>query len=204
MRITQAMLMMAMNTVGRDVPEGVLETRIPKFLDLLAQYGYALTPATPAIARHMARVALAKEHDMPRRSLMLAGSVGTGKTTALNIMAAAFDWDIFMVGELAGKFAAHGAAWLEEELLAWSKKTIALDDLGAETEMKNYGAAFPAQYLIERRYDAWKYYGTLTYFTTNLTETERKDRYGIRVAERLAEMCEIVPCCWKSFRRVRV
>lgn len=76
------------------------------------------------------------------------------------------------------------------------------DDLGSETLAKNFGTERNVMAeIIQQRYKYHPHY--MTHFTSNLTLEQLEDAYGVRVADRLKEMCNIIefPASAKSRRR---
>lgn len=180
--------------------------------DLLERNGYPNCPASAAIARHAGHVEWTRKPDeptpgfrsdwgQPPQGLILMGSVGTGKTTALRILAAAFDWHITSWGEIARRFGAGGIQWLDQWLDTWDQQHVVLDDLGSEGATSHYGSPVPVSEIIDHRYNRWDLFGWRTYFSTNLVRDELLARYGERTVDRIAQMCQTVTCCWQSFRR---
>lgn len=78
---------------------------------------------------------------------------------------------------------------------------LAVDDIGEEPlEVTSYGTTrYPVRDLISRRYDRQ----LVTLLATNLTPAELTAKYGNRLGDRLAEMCEVVTMTGESFRRDR-
>jgi hypothetical protein len=199
--------------VKPDPPDDLLKAQTAEMRKFFLKHGYAETQVSDIIITHAAKVFLSlpresqfdpdvpSQYGGPKKSLALMGYPGTGKTTALNILSLLFKWHITPIYTMAGKYASVGDKWLDETMTEWGRKTIILDDLGAETEIKHYGVSLPVQDIIAQRYDLWKYHGVMTYLSGNLTEAERLAKYGSRTADRIIEMCEIVPCCWPSFRK---
>ena len=71
--------------------------------------------------------------------------------------------------------------------------TVVIDDLGLEQDVKHFGNGLdPIAYIIQRLYDvnqiAEKPIRLL--LTTNLNKEELTQKYGIRVIDRLWEMCD--------------
>lgn len=75
---------------------------------------------------------------------------------------------------------------------------LIIDDLGCEpTEVKVFGTAItPVVDTIYFRYDNL----LSTVITTNLDKTKIKEIYGLRVADRIEEMCESIAFTNKSYR----
>lgn len=173
----------------------------------LSKNGYPETPASPAIAAWMASYHRASRCDdgsipFPTKGIMLAGSVGTGKTTALRLVARAFNVKIVSALWLAQQFAQRGHEWLWSFMRDCDGAPLAIDDIGSESGIISYGNKLPMAEIIMGRYDLWQSHKTLTHFTTNLAKDERASAsyYGTRCSERIDEMCDVIPCAWPSFR----
>jgi len=146
--------------------------------------------------------------------LLLYGSVGTGKTTALyairrviNAACQAERDDNTLLG--------YGKAVIEvvkakEIVQSYTdnslhyvnlKRTdlLAIDELGVEpVDVKNYGnASEPIIDLLSYRYDKMK----VTAISSNLTMKQIEERYGLRLADRFNEMFHKVAFTGKSFRK---
>lgn len=67
------------------------------------------------------------------------------------------------------------------------------DDLGAEDIVSHFGNKKEVmEGLIYDRYDRWLKFGLRTYFTTNLSMEQIRERYGERVFSRIHHMCNII------------
>lgn len=78
---------------------------------------------------------------------------------------------------------------------------LIIDDLGTENERySSFGieSDVMAQYVIPFRYKVFPKWRT--FFTTNLTKQQLKDRYGDRCFSRLNEMCAFIPLTHKDRR----
>ena len=75
---------------------------------------------------------------------------------------------------------------------------LIIDDIGPEPcRVNNYGTEYlPIVEAIQARYDAMR----PTIITTNLGNQEIVNRYGLRVLDRLNEMCERIAYSGQSFR----
>lgn len=133
-----------------------------------------------------------------KQGVILCGNVGSGKTMLFNIF-----FDLMQpyykasAREIAKEYAEEGIVILKKYVKKFKQTSIGLqpvdfffDDLGAEDNRKHYGneANCMAEIICDR-YDLYTQYGTLTHFTTNLTEDEIEDKYGERVISRLKQMC---------------
>lgn len=139
-----------------------------------------------------------------RPGLILLGGVGTGKTTLMR----ALKDTLLNVGATSRFFLASEFGTLffdnqeqtEYQLLQgnWCKFLL-LDDIGTEPRViKEYGNAIePFNRIVEARY-----FNCLPLvFTTNLSLEEIGNTYGERIADRLAEMCDVITFNGESYRR---
>lgn len=132
--------------------------------------------------------------ERPDTSLVISGVVGSGKTTLLRALVAAdretADSRTQPITLVTARQAA--AAATDDSLRRQLERTprLAIDDLGTEpAEVLVYGNAVrPVAELIETRYDN----ALPVYLTTNLNETQLRDRYGLRVYDRLVETAAFV------------
>lgn len=163
---------------------------------------YPETPASPQIADWTARMLLTTRANTirPTRGLALWGYVGTGKSTAMRCISDFLGFGVWSMTKLSETFARSGDAGIWSLISDYTQSEIAIDDLGAETANKRFGATIPIADLVCARYESWQRFGTLTHFTGNLTEKERETLYGTRVSDRINEMTVAVKCTWDSFR----
>lgn len=148
-----------------------------------------------------------------KNGLLMAGFVGNGKTTMLKAVARLFALlhieyedgnrrlyrNVRYVSALElTRIAADTTqkAWLEE-----IKRTpmLAIDDVGTEpTVVKNYGNEIsPLTEVLYYRYDQRLW----TMMTSNLKEEDFQERYGVRIADRIREMFNILAYNHKSYRQ---
>jgi hypothetical protein len=67
------------------------------------------------------------------------------------------------------------------------------DDIGEENRGKHYGKDVEVmEKIIMARYNLYQSSGVKTYFTTNNSPDQLKDRYGERAFDRLKEMCSFI------------
>ncbi len=80
-----------------------------------------------------------------------------------------------------------------------SKEMLFIDDVGTEpTSIKNWGNEIsPVTELLYSRYDRLKF----TLITSNLNDDELRDRYGLRIADRMTEMFEKIYFSNRSYRK---
>ena len=123
-----------------------------------------------------------------RTGLLLYGSVGTGKTTAMKALGQIFRLDSgqcskvrnISSGALVTAFSGDSYQYAE----ARECQTLLLDELGCEPECLIYGVyRTPVIDLLCSRYN----YQRTTVVTTNLGDREIMERYGARLWDRLQE-----------------
>ena len=147
------------------------------------------------------RLEILKSVKAGSKGVAILGSVGVGKTVALKLAAHVFDCEFLTVSELSVLFSREGASafWSAVESSA-CRNDLILDDIGSETDSKSYGNPLPIADLIYARYEQFKTHGDRLWVSSNLSGKELANRYGIRVVDRIREMCNVIPCVGKSMR----
>lgn len=149
-----------------------------------------------------------------KRSLMLCGGIGNGKTTMLNAIHKAvkqlkgveqlgYLWNLMIFSAERINEAASMPVSTQYQGIC-TCPWLGIDDLGCESSIvKVYGTErMPVVDLIYERYKRNpKNYDNPMIITTNLTMGEISQRYGERVADRLKEMCEVIVYDNPSFRK---
>ena len=141
--------------------------------------------------------------------VMLMGSVGNGKTTMMNATVCLLQTayanskskdGMKMTSKTFNEPAKNitNAARKGQDLYEGWITICAIDDLGEEPkEVLNYGnAVTPVVDILEDRYRKRE----ITLITTNLDADGIREKYGIRVADRLREMMMIIPFTNPSYR----
>ena len=140
-----------------------------------------------------------------RKGILLAGPIGCGKTSLMNLMryiSAAHTHHIMLpCRKIAFEFNENGFAviqkYSENSFVTgnqeWQPKIYCFDDFGAETIMKHYGTDcnVMAEILLSR-YDLFISHGMRTHLTTNLNSSEIEAAYCSRVRSRLREMMNLI------------
>jgi DNA replication protein DnaC len=135
------------------------------------------------------------------KGILLAGPVGCGKTTMMNIMKhltkAEHKFIVKPCRNIGIEFINDGYGII----LKYSQGTpdryqpriYCLDDLGVENNLKYYGneCNVIAEVLLSR-YDIFISKRIPTHITTNLSASEIETHYGIRVRSRLREMMNLI------------
>lgn len=134
------------------------------------------------------------------KGLFLFGGVGTGKTHAMRILSGQFQIEMVTAHELASQYAIGGDKGFIDYVADLQYKELIIDDVGAERELKHFGNAGIIGDYLTKRYELWVYEGKLTHITSNLSEEEFVQRYGIRNWSRLQEMSGLIPCIGEDRR----
>lgn len=149
-----------------------------------------------------------------KRSLILCGGIGNGKTTMLNAIHRAvkqlksveqlgYLWNLtIFTAERINEAASMPVSTHYQGICTcpW----LGIDDLGCESSIvKVYGTErMPVVDLIYERYKRNpKNYDNPMIITTNLSMSQIAEQYGERVADRLKEMCEVIVYDNPSFRK---
>jgi len=147
-----------------------------------------------------------------KKGLLIIGSVGTGKTTLFKIakelnrsrsciydlkITASFDIckDFMKDGyDGYGKYTEFVINEIQRGIYNGAKEIeLVIDDLGYDKPVQYFGNTVDITgELLLRRYDNFIRYGNRTHATSNLDIKDLKDRYGIRVYDRMIEMFNIV------------
>jgi len=141
-----------------------------------------------------------------KSSLLIMGVLGNGKSTLLKSMQIlisilyANEKDSFK--KVLRSIKANDLAKIVQNDAQFTElkqcDLLAIDDIGIEpSDVKVYGNVYsPLVELIYARYDAQKF----TVMTTNLTEDELFNKYGARISDRFAEMCDQIAYEQGSYR----
>tara|TARA_R110001606_G_scaffold340008_1_gene488134 strand:- start:136 stop:630 length:495 start_codon:yes stop_codon:yes gene_type:complete len=122
---------------------------------------------------------------------VLFGEPGIGKTTLVRTPR------MVSASLLAMEFQVHGLDAIKgliNPMIEYESRTVTIDDLGIEEDVKHFGNGLdPIAYVVQRIYDmnqAMPDNPVKLVMTTNLGKSELQKRYGVRVIERIWEMCD--------------
>ena len=132
--------------------------------------------------------------------VLLAGNMGTGKTTLLRLFAQAYgiierqQVKLYSTAKFCLEYGNSG----EQAILDNEHGLMCIDDLGVEPKTQNrYGTVSdPISTLLFLRYES----KARTFCSTNLDAAKLKARYGNRLADRFKEMFEVVAFTGESKR----
>lgn len=148
-----------------------------------------------------------------KKGLLLTGSIGTGKTTAMKIFSKMFAFKIASTRYIIREFNITGMEIIDQygrdsymmDGVPLQKKpiTVCFDDLGMEeTNSQLYGnkANVVGEILLDR-YDCFINSGMITHATTNLLISDLEKIYGDRIRDRLREMMNLIIFKGESLRK---
>lgn len=147
--------------------------------------------------------------DSHKFGLLLAGTCGNGKTTAMRAVQSVVKLlnntyynrsDLRIGNRLLEAKEITGLSDKDGQLTVYKTVPVLfLDDLGREpTEVMRYGnVTSPITELLEYRYNQ----RLTTIVTTNLEPSEIREKYGDRIADRFNEMFALVSYTGVSYRR---
>tara|TARA_R110001632_G_scaffold171967_2_gene291218 strand:+ start:46 stop:513 length:468 start_codon:yes stop_codon:yes gene_type:complete len=121
---------------------------------------------------------------------ILIGAPGVGKTTLIR------QPRMVSASVLAMEFQANGLEAVKaliQNQIEYQNKTVIIDDLGLEDDVKHFGNGLdPIAYVVQRIYDINQMSDNKIklIFTTNLGEKAMVEKYGVRVKDRIWEMCD--------------
>ncbi len=125
--------------------------------------------------------------------LIIVGNSGSGKSLFFEMMQKIIhpqserSFAKISVLDVVSEFDKTGSRVYEK----WKKKNICFDDLGAEDMGHFMGKKVEVmEKFIMERYALFHTHKLKTHFTTNLSQPDILNRYGMRCASRLTEMCE--------------
>lgn len=135
------------------------------------------------------------------KGILLAGPVGCGKTTLMNVMKyltpAEHKFMVKPCRDISFEFIQEGYEVIHRYTKGKQQhldpKIYCFDDLGVENNLKYFGNECNVMgEILLSRYDLFVSRQIQTHITTNLSATEIETHYGIRVRSRLRELCNLI------------
>lgn len=151
-----------------------------------------------------------------KKGIMLSGNPGTGKSHLMNFFTKN-PYQSYQTVTCKLVAERYRTSWKRDDLetLEWYSQPLRAEaghpynqtklgycfvDLGTEDEKKNFGNSMNVmEHIIFQRYEN-KLDFNLTHFMTNLNPSELEGYYGVRVRDRLKEMCNQMVLTGPSFR----
>lgn len=160
----------------------------------LAEYGYS--KVNQEVYNSICAYGALMLDGRAEKGLFLKGECGIGKTFGVECLAAIFRMPVFVPENFASDFkdCEGNLDTLEKHVLTGCDffdrpQNIVIDEIGSRDTVKNFGeSADIMATVLDMRYRAFLKYGVLTVVTTNLTDREILNRYGLRIEDRIAEM----------------
>ncbi len=136
-------------------------------------------------------------------STIITGQPGVGKTTLVRTPR------MVSASLLAMEFQVHGLGAIKgliNPMIEYENRTVTIDDLGTEEDVKHFGNGLdPIAYVVQRIYDmnqATPDNPVKLIITTNLDKDTLIARYGIRVVERIWELCDRIVLMDTNLRNI--
>lgn len=173
--------------------ETTFEKRFIEYTGAILEGGYVFD-AENIKALETAREVLKKN----RQGIVMSGNPGGGKTLFFDIAHRIINPKskrFFIkkhVFEVVAEFNMHG----DHVFTHWTDKNMLFDDLGKEAMGHFYTNKYVEvmERFVSLRYQLWRSDKRITtHFTTNNSEQELLNRYGLHSLRRIKEMCEIIP-----------
>lgn len=186
-------------------PYVITETEIVEQSIYMIENGYR-DDVDPKAFRNLARYLIAKMEMQTKKGLCLYGNNGTGKTTFMRMFCGARTLNASDISDIFTRNGQRDALEVvllpkEYDVYPSGYFNLNIDDMGAEKALNEYGIKYePMALVIEKMYNRF-FVGFGKYnITTNLTKEQISERYGQRIASRMAEMFYFVPFTGKDNR----
>jgi DNA replication protein DnaC len=171
--------------------------------------GCGYTEANPDVHRAIVEFGASELENRNSRGLFIKGACGIGKSFGVACLAAYFKWPVIPAKVLQ---AAYMSADSDDKFLHFvdaldyfgRPQTIVIDDLGTEDfPLVKYGTPcnLLADVLDRRYYQGFMRNGVRTIVTCNLTDQQLRERYGLRIDDRMNEMFTFATVEGRSLRK---
>jgi DNA replication protein DnaC len=150
----------------------------------------------------------AEEEGKNTKGLFLRGACGIGKSYGVFCLAAKFQWPVISAKQLQAAFMSYSDdAFLRlvDGVDEFDRPhTIVIDDIGTEDcPVMKYGTAtnMIADVLDRRYYMGFHRHNVRTIVTCNLSDEQLRERYGLRIDDRMNEIFKFATVNGKSLRQ---
>lgn len=167
------------------------------------------TNSNPEVYRAIVEYGASELENRNSRGLFIKGACGIGKSFGVACLAAHFKWPVIPAKVLQ---AVYMSAENDDKFLQFvdaldyfgRPQTIVIDDIGTEDyPLMKYGTPcnLIADVLDRRYYQGFLRNGVRTIVTCNLSDAQLRERYGLRIDDRMNEMFEFVTVEGASLRK---
>jgi len=167
------------------------------------------TESNPEVFNAICEYGASEMEGKNRKGLFIRGACGIGKSYGVACLAVMFKWPVIAAKQLQAAYLSAKSDieffQLVDALDFFGRpQTIVIDDVGTEDcPVMKYGTATNviASVLDRRYYQGFQRAGIRTIVTCNLTDEQLRERYGLRIDDRMNEMFAFATVKGRSLRK---